>query len=363
MAVPSTSGNVGLMTFKTLKIVEHGFRRCKMAPEEVSPQNLQVALDCLFLNFSKMANRGIPLWTIERDILGMSQGQYKIDCPLGTEETLNLNLRTIQRVDGINTSTQGNADLAFDGDVATACTQTTPGGNITVTFEGDTNITILGILPNATGSWSIVVETSDDGINWTPIYTNTAFLAIRGVWQWIDLDNPTTTLGAAAQNGISVARLRAIAPTILDVDEFVLANTPQEIPMAVINRDDYANLPDHTFQGRPVQWWFDRLYPVSQMWIWPAANAAAVFQQLILYRHRQIQDVGQLFGLVEIPQRWYDAVIWDLAMLLCDSIKEVAAGRKEEIRSDADMSITRAWNGESDGSPIFIRPNISPYTK
>jgi hypothetical protein len=361
--VATTSGTVSQTVFRTIKIIEHAFRRCKVAPEEVTAQHLEVAKDCLYLKLSNMANRGIPLWTIERDIIPLYQGQYQFDCPTGTVDTLNLNIRDIQRVTGIYSASEGNADSAFDGDVSTACTQTTPGGTITATFSDDTNLTILGILFNSSGTFNFIVETSTDSLNWNPIYTNAAYIATQGEWLWVDLDNPTSTLASSYQNGVTYCRLRAVTPTILNIDELVLANTPREIPMAPINKDDYANLPDHTFQGRPVQYWYNRQLSPPQMWIWPAADAASVFRQLILYRHRHIQDVGTLNQLLEIPQRWYDAIIWDLAMLLCDEIKEVSPDRKTQIQPDADKAINGAWNEETDRAPTYLRVNISPYTR
>lgn len=361
--VANTSGTVSQTVFKTNKIIEHAFRRCKLAPEEITAQHLQTALDCLYLKLSSMANRGIPLWTIERDIIPIYQGQYQFDCPTGTVDTLNLNIRDIQRITGTYSSSEGNASLAFDGDVSTACTQVTAAGTITISFVGGTNLTTVGILFHASGTQNFIVETSIDNVDWNPIYTNSTYVASAGEWLWVDLDNPTSTLKSSYQNDIYFCRIRAIAPTVLSIDEFVLANTPREIPMSIINKDDYANLPDHTFQGRPVQWWYNRQLSPPQMWIWPAADAASVFRQLILYRHRHIQDVGTLNQLLEVPQRWYDAIIWDLVLILCDEIKEVSPDRKGQIQPEAEKAINWAWNEETDRSPIYLRVNISPYTR
>jgi hypothetical protein len=380
----ATSGTVSTTVFKTRKVVDHAFRRCRLAPQEITAEHLETALDCLYLLLSNIANRGIPLWTIERDILALYQGQYVVACPVGTEDILNLNIRDLQRVTGRATASEGNAHAAFDRRVTTACVQVTPGGTITQEFRshhghlehdedgenegheehhGSAKISVIGILPNASAMWSIVVETSDDGISWNPVYTNATFAAVQGQWLWVDLDSPTSTVIEGYQNAINFVRLRAVAPTVLNVIEFVTANTPREIPMALINKDDYANLPDHTFQGRPVQYWYDRQFPLSQLKIWPAADHHSVFRQLIMYRHRQIQDVGTLYEDLELPQRWIDAVIWDLTKLLCVSIKEVDPTRLSQIQPTADQVIAQAWNEETDRSPTYFRVNISPYTK
>ena len=54
---------------------------------------------------------------------------------------------------------------------------------------------------------------------------------------------------------------------------------------------------------------------------------------IAVVRRRYIQDVGAFSNLLEIPQRWNEAVIWKLASRLVDEINEEMSGS-----ADAGMS-------------------------
>lgn len=359
----ATSGTVSQTVFTTQKVLDHGFRRCKLNPQEVTAEQLTTGLDVLYLQLSTLASKGVPLWTIDRNILPLYKGQTSVYCPIGTVDLLNCTLRTLQRISGIYTSSAGVAAQAFDGDVTTACTQIAPAGSITIEFPGTTNITQWGVLFAATATWDFAVETSGDGVTWNRIDQYLAYAAVAGTWLWVDVNEQQSTLQSGYVNQIRFMRIVALNTTVLSVYEFVPANMPSEIPMALINRDDYANLPNQSFQGRPVQFWYDKQIPQPVMHIWPAADAASQFRQLIIRTHRYIQDVGTMQQTLEIPQRWFEPVIAQLAAGLAQEIREVPAEMYDVLAPRADKAMMAAWNSESDGAPTYFRPNISPYTR
>lgn len=359
----AVSGTISQTQFPTRKVIDHAFRRCRLPTQLVTSEHLQIAQDVLYLLMSELVNDGIPLWCIEKQLLPMYEGTSEVACPDGTVDVLNLQIRQLQRLTGTTSASEGTADNAEDGDVETACTQTTPGGNITIAFDSETDISNLGILPNATGTWNIAVQTSTDGSTWTSVYTNTTFAAVNGEWQWVDLFDTTTVQQGTAINAITFVRLLATAPTILDVREFVVANNPSEIPMARINKDDYQSLPNKVFQGRPVQFWLDiqRATPVIRLW--PAVQLQYTFFQLVLTRKRYLMDVGTLTETLDFPQRWFEAVVCELAARLAMEIQEVDATMIPTLRGAADRATQKAWTGEEDSSPVYFRVNLTPYTK
>lgn len=359
----AVSGTVSQTQFVTRKVVDHAFRRCRLPTQLVTSEHLEIATDVLYLLMGELVNEGIPLWCIEKQLLPLYEGSTEVTCPNGTVDVLNLQIRSLQRLTGTTTASEGTPDSATDGDVETSCTQTTPGGNIVIEFESETNISNLGILPNATGTWNIAVQTSTDGVTYTAVYTNTTFAAVNGEWQWIDLFATDTVQEGTALNGITYVRLLATAPTVLDVREFVVANMPSEIPMARINKDDYQNLPDKAFQGRPVQFWLDLQRDNPVIRLWPAVQLQYTFYQLVLTRKRYLMDVGTLTETLDFPQRWFEAVVSELAARLAMEIQEVDVNLIPVLRGAADRAMDRAWNGEGDSSPVYFRVNLSPYTK
>ena len=350
----ATSGTVSTTVFNTAKLIEHSFRRCKLAPQQQTPEYVQTALDLLFLFLSTLASKGIALWCIEKVILAMYENVQTVPCPVGTVDVFNANLRTSNRLTGTPSSSEGDAENAFDGDISTSCVQATPAGYIQMLLESGTQGSVFGILPDATSSWDISIQGSDDGTTWVDLYTNAALDVVDAEWFWVDIEGVLP---------YSYYRLKANNLTVLSVREFYVGTLLNEIPMAKINRDDYANLPNKFFTGRPVQFYYDKQRAQPLLTLWPAPQETYTFAQIVLYVQRYVQDVGTLTQEIEVPQRWYRAIMLQLAADLASEIPEVQPGIRNEIEIDLRPALTEAWGSEDDSAPSYILPNISCYTR
>ena len=122
-------------------------------------------------------------------------------------------------------------------------------------------------------------------------------------------------------------------------------------------------MPNKYFLGRPLQFWFDRQINQPVMHLWPAPNEAAETQQIIVWRHRYIQDVGTMTQELDIPQRWFDAIVALLASKLAEETPEVDAQLMPILEVKAEKALAQAENEERDNSPIYWAPLISPYTR
>jgi hypothetical protein len=250
---------------------------------------------------------------------------------LGTVDVLNSNLRTLQEVTGTDTDTSTTH---------------------TVDFTTATAVSTVGVLWSAT-STTIALERSDDNVTWTTIQTEVP-VAVSGEWVWYDLESSVATI---------YFRVRATVGT-LSFDQIYLGNTPTEIPLARLNRDDYTNLPNKTFQSnRPLQYWFDRQVNQPVMHLWPVPNAQAEVYQIVTWRQRYIMDVGSMTQQLEVPQRWFNAIVSLLAAALALELPDVAPELIPMLDAKAAQALASAQNEERDNSPIMWAPNISPYTR
>ena len=349
----ATSGTVATTTFQTRKVIDHAFRRLKLVPQQIASEMIDAALDLLFLELSALGNRGIPLWTIERILLPIYFRTARVPTPAGTIDVFDVNLRENQRLSGSNSASEGVADNAFDEDIDTVCTQVTPAGFIQMELDSANTVPIYGILPNATGTWDITFQASNDGVTFTDILNVPTLAAVDGEWDWFDVEGVTN---------FTFWRLQANGTTVLDVRELVFQNTPQEIPFYQLNRTDYSNLPNKTRTGRPTQFWYDKTRQQPELVIWPNPDSQFTFSQITGFLHRQIMDVGTMQQEIECPQRWYLAIVLQLAKHLSKEIKEIDPGTIAQVEADAAWELKRAWDGEGDGSDAFFRPNIRPYT-
>lgn len=362
----TTSGTVSTTQFNTGKLIDRAFGRCQLPPQKITSEYISIAQDLLYLLLSTIASKGIALWAVQKVILPLYDATQDVLAPLGTVDVLNANLRSVTQLQlpapGViyTSSAGGVAANAFDNNLATACTQTAPNGFIQVQFPSAGQPVVFGILPNATGTWNVAIQTSNDGITFTTVYANTALQATAGGWLWTDVEG-------IPEAGVLYVRLQASGGTTLNVTEFVCGAAPQEIPIAKINRDDYSNLPNKWFTGRPLQFWYNKGIPQPTLTLWPAPQLQFTFSQIVLYTQRYVQDVGTLTQTVEVPQRWFLSILTRLAKELLLMIPEIGKGMSDLdkqilIQEDKDRW-AEGWASETDSSPVMMRPNIRAYTR
>ncbi len=354
-----TTGTVGSTIFSNQQIIDHAFRRCKMVEQEITGEHIVIALDLMWLFTQTLVNRGIKLWNVIPLLLPIYERQATVPCPVGTEDTYTINLRNQNRITGDATATEGVADNAFDGDLTTACTQVAAAGSITMQLDSATFVSTFGIMPNVSGTWDYVIEASNDNfVTTTNLLTRTGQVVVVNEWLWVDVQG---ILGGVQD--FELYRLRATGTTVLDVIELVYQNKPNEIPMYKLNRNDYANLPDKVSTGRPTQFWYDRQRTQPEIELWPSPGAEFTFNQITGFVQRQLQDVGVMTDELEVPDRWYLAIVCNLAAELGRELREVDEIIVPRLDLDADKYLKNAWTGETDESEVYLRPNISPYTR
>jgi hypothetical protein len=78
---------------------------------------------------------------------------------------------------------------------------------------------------------------------------------------------------------------------------------------------------------------------------------------------RYIMDVGTMTQEIEVPQRWYEAIVSMLAAKMALEILEVDAGMISMLDAKAERALYVAQAEERDNSPMMIAPNIAVYTR
>ncbi len=330
----AVSGTVSLTTFNTRKVIDHAFRKCRLPPEGVGGEQMTVAQETLYLILSSLANRGIQLWCIEKLILPLYVNQAAVPVGNGIVDLLNTNYRTIQYL--------------------TPVTETVAVDRVTFNFGTDEIVTTVGVNWLGTGV-PFDLQISPDGVVWETVKSVGYNQAVpsAGEWTWVDIDGSLAT-----------QYFRVLAPGgLLDQDTVLVGNTPNEIVMARLNRDSYSNLPNKTFTGKPLQFWLDRTLNEPVMYIWPVPNESQALGQVVTYVKRYIMDVGTLTEEIEVPQRWYEAIVYLLAARLAEEMSQVEPGYVQVLDQKALRALSEAEMEERDNSPIYFTPNISIYTR
>lgn len=324
------TGTISQTQFSLRQVIDHACRRCRLPAQAITGEMIDVARDVLYLMLSDWANNNIQLWCVQKLVLPMYEAQAQLLMPLGTVDVLNANIRNMTYVTGTVTQTPSSASIQF----------TSP-----------TQVTTVGLTWNDTAV-PLTFSLSNDGINWTVVGTDTPN-AIANQRSWSDVDGAPASL-----------YFRVVATGALNVSNIMWGNNPTEITIARLNRDDYINLPNKVFQGRPLQYWFDRQRDQPIMTLWPTPNVTfAQQQQIVVWRKRYIMDLGSSQETIDIPQRWYEAVIANLASRLAVELSEVAPDLMPVLEAKATMALLKAQAEERDSARIQWAPNLSVYTR
>lgn len=354
------SGTVGRTVISVQNLIDDSARACGKLAEELTDEQVISSKRQLFYLLSSLINKGIQYWAIDTKVIGLKADQYTYELPLGAVDALNVLYRTMNRPTGnYGTSAGGTIANAFDNNVDTWCQQTSANGNISVNYGANNPVYIgsIGILPyvagGGTATWNIKYEYSIDGLNWLLLDDLGSIEVTDDQWIWTNID--------PGENVIAY-RVVAYGGTTLALREFYLGNNSREIQMSRLNRDDYSNLPNKNFTAnQPYQFYFERTIPVPKIVLWPTPSDP--FIQMTVWYSRQIMDVGDLYGQLEIPDRWYLAIGNMLSHRMAMTLPTVPLDRIQYLEGQANKTFEEAEQEERDKSPIYWAPNISVYTR
>lgn len=325
----ATSGSIAGTTFTNASIMDMAFRRAGIPAQKITGEMLAIAKQDLALLFTEWTNKGIQLWCLDKVVLPYVVGQAIVQLPAGTIDVMNALHRSMTQV-------VGSGVAASD--------------RYTITLTEASAITTFGLTLSAGGTFSTMIEASNDAISWTVLSPATSYTYTANYRQWLDVDNGTAYL---------YYRFRESTGAAISVVSTFLGNSPYEIPVTAVNQDTYTSYPDKTFQGRPTQWWYYRGLTPS-MYLWPTPNNPD--NMLVVWRRRHIMDPGTFLNNPEVPQNWWSALVNNLAVYLIMDIPEADPSRMAMIQPLAVQTFSEAQANEEDPGPLMINVDLSAYT-
>jgi hypothetical protein len=323
----ATSGTVATTVIDTATVLEHAFRRVRLPLSKQTPENVDIAKQNLYLLLLGLVGRGLNLWCLETALVGLVAGKPTYVMPAGTVDVLNV-VHSVPQM------------------VANTFSSIANGGKANITA---TSIVRVGFVPAADFTGALTIASSADDISYTTRTTTPATSSYTaGLWHWVDL--PTS---------VSAAWFK-ITATGLTLTDIAVASSVQDLPVMQWNRDTYSVINNKRQSGTPATNYYLEKLLTPQITLWPVPTVST--NHLTLFLHRQIQDVGTLTQQLELPQRWVEAIIWQLAYRLAFEVPDVDPALVQIVKPAADETLLQAENDETDGAPIRITPNIRGYT-
>ncbi len=326
----ATSGTIGTTVVQTDSILLHALLRCGLRSTSLTPEIVSLAFDDLFFLLLNLASRGLNLWCIDKQIIGLFPNQATYVLPVGTIDVLN---------------------VVYSQPTVQASVTSYPSGTQALgTLTSSTMIVRFGFMPTATFDDSLTFSINT-GAGYVVDQTLPSQEWTAGAWYWYDIKVPKTA---------SLYRLQSTTQAFT-LSNFVLSSNTYDQKISPFNRDTYTVQPDKNRAGTPsTNYYFEKLVN-PQITLWPITQNTT--DQITVWRHRQIQDIGTLTQEIELPNRWLEPIIWQLAYSLSYEIPEVDPARRAEIATNRQNFLADGEHNESDHLPMYIVPRIRGYTR
>jgi hypothetical protein len=355
-----TSGTYNFQSIQVEILIREAFERIGLSGEFIDTLKLESAKRSINLLLLEWMEKTVNLWTLQEAYLALVPGQRQYILPTNHLNIIQVNLRTSARQLNGNAQTNtgntydgqggGNANNAFDGINSTACTQTVPDGNISYDYGANNTetITFIGIQSNSTTLYTLVVEScpADPTVlnSWTTLLTIPAQVFTAGVNTWFDI--PTPVAGRAY-------RIREIGGATLDIQEIFFNNNTYDYTISNVSRYEYNTYPNKYLQSRPTVYYLDRkITPILN--IWP--TAAPQYNCIFYSYKKMMQDVGLYSDTIEIPAKFYPALIWGLSWSLAVKFNPQLADMFENKYQQAFIIATTE---DSESTSITVLGDIS----
>lgn len=304
-----------------------------------------------------LANKGITLWSVEKQVLGMVPGVSRYALSSNTADYLDILYRQTffaSDPDSLVSSAGGVVANLVDGNPDTFFTQTSANGSITYDYGTTVYVTTVAVMANGQQYYNLDFETSLDAISWTPLFTtekNTSFPDRK--WVAYDMEDirPLRYIRVAETGG-----------TVLNLRQLLLGNSQNEITLSAANLDDYSAMSNkETLSEQPTLFWFDRKKEAPELVFWPTPNN--LMRQVVAWTYREIEETADLAAEVDIPKRWYLAILNELALRMLFMVPSADMTRYQMIKVEAEATMREAASEEVDKAPMTLLPNISCYTR
>lgn len=348
----TTSGTYNSLTLSVEPLIREAFERIGIPGELTEYQKLDAALRSLNLMLKEWMTRGVNLWTLQTAMMPLVPRQGTYGLPPQVNEITQVNLRTsFRKLGGVAASDEnGDADKAFDGNPQTACTQTAANGTISYDFgDGKTQvITLVGIQSNVLRDYTLKLKGKNQG-DAVPLLTiPTQSYPVNaqglGLIQWFEIATP------AAYQTYSVTETGGAT---LDLQEIYFNTMVRDTPLSRVSRSEYLSYSLPTQTGRPSVYYLDR-QTMPQLSVWPTPSS--VYSCLVYAYEQMIEDVGSITNTLQIPARFYEALIGGLAWhMAC----KYAPDKAENARAYYDATFNQASTDDSEGTPVTIYADFS----
>jgi hypothetical protein len=357
-------------------LFDDAFERIGIIGNELVGLNIKSAIMSANLELTSWQGK-VPLsWTRKRFMTSVYPGQSTYLLPKTITRVLDVVASQPVRLNSGGTaisSAGGSPANCFNPQSSAGCTQVSPDGSISYDYGVGNSFSIqyVGITPLAAqATYKLVVEYSFDNVNWFTVYTAPSQLYFANQVTWFVIEN---AINARAW------RIRETGGATLAIQQiyFSQANSrgPGDRYLTSLSYTEWMQIPTKNNTGNfPSSYFYnEQIQPTLTLWPVPSvASTANQFTALIYTAYQYSQDIVLLFQTVEIPQRFYDALVAGIAARLAvkadallattggDTLK-MAPEKIAFLKQEANDAFQLAALTEFQSVPLRFQPDMSSY--
>ena len=285
--------------------IEEAYERVGILGDHLTAQQIQAATRSLNFMLTEWINDGLPLWTIQQRMRGLTEGQTTYELPQTVSEILEMNLRQTSRIlRGIPVASSGIAANAFDNNPHTSCQQTAENGYLGMMWrQVPALVQMVGIISQETKIYQLSLQIKD-GENFKTVLTIPKQEFPQGELLWFVIPAPQKSTECLIQE---------TGGAILNIQELYFESVVQDTVMTSLSRSEWMALPNKNQQGQPTCFYWDRtIQPTLSVWPNPTASYKSLFFTCTV----MMEDAGDLLNQVDVPSRFYEPLVAGLAAKL-----------------------------------------------
>lgn len=347
---PTTGATATGDAFFNIKIAElivDAYQRIQFAEEKLNAMHMATARRSINLLYSMWSNKNLNLWTVEQDFLDLVTNQFNYSLPVDTVDVIQCTLRTFTRPTGTYYSvTGGTVANAFDGNLATTCTQTVADGYIAVDYgdNNDQQIAMVGIYSYNEQEYDLQFDYSDDGVTWTTVADIGPFEYPAQTGQWFVITAPVSA---------QWFRVKEKGGATMNLAEAYFVTQPVDTALGRISRSNQFNVGQKFNPGRPSAYMVNRLRePTLTLYPPPVSQ----YMLLVYARIKHMASVDASVETLTIPVRFYEPMVSGLAAKLARKFRPEVA---QELAAEAEIAFNIAAAEDRDRAPLSILPDMS----
>lgn len=237
------------------KIIDEAYLICGIQPEKIDNKLIETAIFNINLVITSWINAGVLQFNETQTLIKLQNNLIRYELPKQFYDVYDFNLASMgRRRSGTYYATGGgNAANAFDNNLSTACTQSTPNGVIGINFGNEAltqpiRIDFFGLLSHKPSYYKIIVEGSNDGVNFIPVYEmkrpyyftgNRSELSI----QWFQINQPQP---------FQYFQIREVGGNTLDISEIYFEQYQTSLYRKNVGRSVYMQMGSRANPSNPT---------------------------------------------------------------------------------------------------------------